>query len=155
MLDPMQWPILGPLEHECCLPHYRTRQSTRSILCAANNSLLRVTTNIHTADTIQSSLCAGSCNNHCASEECCSACTVRLSHPADRTVDPFTHGHHGIKSWELSEGNRNCAAVKKPAMRFSEDAKGYSNGWWEIQIQYWRSSLENFKLMVPCIIIQN
>jgi hypothetical protein len=55
-----------------CLQHYRARQATRSILLASSNRLLRVTINIYTADTIQSSLCAGSYNNHCT------------SHPKDR-----------------------------------------------------------------------
>jgi hypothetical protein len=97
-LDPLQWPILNPLEHEfdsVALPHYRTRQTTSSILLAANNRLLRVTRNIHTAHTIQSSLCAGSCNNHCASEERGWACT---SHPKDQD---WTHSSKAIMGFKV------------------------------------------------------
>jgi len=74
---------LNPLKHEIDkvpLPHHKARQSTRSILPAANRSLLVIRI-IHTADTIQSSLCSVSCNNHCASGECGS---TRTSHPEDQ-----------------------------------------------------------------------
>jgi hypothetical protein len=97
-LDPLQWPVLNPLGHELdpvALPHYRARQSTRSILLASSIRLLRVISNIYTADTIKSSSFAGSCNNHCASEKCGSTCT---SHPKDRD---WTHSRTAIMGFKV------------------------------------------------------
>ena len=97
-------------------------------------SLIASHINIHTADTIQSSLCAGSCNNHCASEECGSACT---SHPKDRdwthsrtAIIGFNVGYH-VKEREIARPWRSQRCVYLKMLEDTAMADGrhkYSTG---------------------------